>query len=525
MKSTQANSQESKDPQEKSSLLVPLILSILVFFASLVATVTFWFNYRENLQEQAQTKFENETARISSLISTRFTRYEVALRGAQGLFAVSEEITRDQWKKYVNTLDISKNFPGILAFAYVQLVTAQEKLNHTKQIQGQGFANYEIKPPGDRELYAPVIYLEPFSGANLEAFGFDIFSEKTRRISLEKARDTGSVSLTDRIILVQEKDSPQEQSGFLISLPVYKHNVALESPDQRQSAITGFVNAPIRIEDFLRKILEEEEEEEDISVEIYDFHVADNLQEDKKIFASKNTISGEKFILAKTIDVADNQWIINFSGPKEFGLNKSETNQPILILAGGIFFSLVLSFSFLLVSSSRQRALRLANSITLDLKKSAEDQKKLIDSLPDLIFRIAKDGTFLEARASSEDLFLFPPKQFLGKKIAEVMPQEITTLTMKAIAQTLSTGNIQSFEYLLTLNGKPMYWEARVNKLNNEEVLLVTRNVTERKVAEFNLKSKTAEFERMNKIMIDRELKMVEMKVEIKKLKGTPQNE
>ena len=57
---------------------------------------------------------------------------------------------------------------------------------HTAQVRAEGYPAYEVHPVGDRETYSSIIYLEPFTGRNLRAFGFDMFNEPIRRAAMER---------------------------------------------------------------------------------------------------------------------------------------------------------------------------------------------------------------------------------------------------------------------------------------------------------------------------------------------------
>jgi len=97
-----------------------------------------------------------------------------------------------------------------------------------RQIREEGFPNDDIKPDGDRPEYSSIIFLEPFNWRNQRAFGYDMFSEPTRKEAMVKARDTGLAAVSGQINLLQET-SKDVQAGFLIYLPVYRKEEVLYS--------------------------------------------------------------------------------------------------------------------------------------------------------------------------------------------------------------------------------------------------------------------------------------------------------
>ncbi len=73
------------------------------------------------------------------------------------------------------------------------------------------------------------------------------------------------------------------------------------------------------------------------------------------------------------------------------------------------------------------------------------------------------------------------------------------------------------------VNGQNFYASVLLNKVEIEGRMVLqatVRDIGKQKKAEEELNTKLAEFERMNKVMIGRELKMVELKSKIKRLEG-----
>jgi len=105
----------------------------------------------------------------------------------------------------------------------------------------------------------------------------------------------------------------------------------------------------------------------------------------------------------------------------------------------------------------------------------------IFQALPDLYFRMAADGGILDYRAGrSSDLYT-APEQFLGRRVADVMPPDVAQQVMGGIARVLGGQDIVVLEYQLPLPTGPEYFEARLLPVREAEVVAVVRNVTDRR--------------------------------------------
>src|SRR5690606_28529581 len=119
----------------------------------------------------------------------------------------------------------------------------------------------------ERDAYSSILYLEPFTGRNLRAFGYDMFSEPVRREAMERARDSGLPALSGKVTLVQEF-GPEVQAGFLIYLPIYARGTEPETVDARRAALLGFVYSPFRAHDIMDSIFSDSLN--DVDLELFD---------------------------------------------------------------------------------------------------------------------------------------------------------------------------------------------------------------------------------------------------------------
>ena len=341
----------------------------IVLLASLLITFNAWHFARGEVTKRAQAHFDFRVKTIEKGIYERLQAYEFLLRGGSGLFAISEEVTREDWRTYVAKLQINQYYPGIQGVGFSKRILPSEKAAHLRQIRGEGFPQYTIRPDGERPEYTSIIFLEPFDWRNQRAFGYDMFSEPTRKEAMIRARDIGIAALSGKVTLVQEtvKDI---QAGFLIYLAIYRKGEPWETPEQRRKALMGYVYSPFRMNDFMKGILVEKEGYVNLQIFDGDMPLKENLlYRSDTAEESHNYPESRHFATNQSIlEYAGHRWLLSFVSSKYFEENIS-TGYTDFILWLGITISLLLFGMVLSLTKSRSQAIALANT-TLDLEKA-----------------------------------------------------------------------------------------------------------------------------------------------------------
>ena len=127
------------------------ILPWLVLAASLAVTQQLWNKAQHEAARELQTDFDSRVTDVSLRIKQRMELYEQMLLGVQGLFAASKSVGRDEFRAYVNSLNLEQNLPGIQGMGFALIVPAAQKEQHIAAIRKEGFPEYTIKPEGGRD--------------------------------------------------------------------------------------------------------------------------------------------------------------------------------------------------------------------------------------------------------------------------------------------------------------------------------------------------------------------------------------
>lgn len=112
---------------------------------------------------------------------------------------------------------------------------------------------------------------------------------------------------------------------------------------------------------------------------------------------------------------------------------------------------------------------------------SEERNRAIVNALPDIVFILSADGRFLDFHVTDESLLLIKKEDFMGKPIEAMFSAEIAAKVNNGISQAIKTGLLQMFEYDLYLQDSKHYYEARMVKSNDNEVVAIIRDITEAK--------------------------------------------
>jgi PAS domain S-box-containing protein len=143
------------------------------------------------------------------------------------------------------------------------------------------------------------------------------------------------------------------------------------------------------------------------------------------------------------------------------------------------------------------------NGLVMDItdRKQAEEKlqasearyKAILDAIPDLMFRISRDGEYLDLKSEGANITL-SRDEIIGKHLQELLPSDVAAISQVAIAKTLDSGTLQTCEYKLPTPLGVRDYEARLVVSGQDEVLAIVRDITERKQAEVALQNLAQKF-------------------------------
>ncbi|HSQ97279.1 MAG TPA: CHASE domain-containing protein [Rickettsiales bacterium] len=418
----------------------PIVTGIVLLSITLFS----WHSSREYLAEKDYKTFISLTEDVKTAIKNRFLLYEQSLLGGVGFFNASNEVTRKEWLSYSEELNMNTTLIGINGVGFIDYVKVNQPDDLTEylmKMRKDGLKNFVNHPKTKFDTKFVIRYIEP-ENINKAAIGLDIGFEANRREAAERAIVTGKSSLTKKIELVQDnKKSP----GFLLLIPVYKHNTINETPKQREKNIVGWVYAPFIGNNFLKDINNTVDNK--ISLNVYD---GNEVKPENYIYKEFNLKDDKRFEFKETIQLAQTEWTLLWRTNSLFE-GSINSNVPNAILIVGLLFTLLFSALFHLLA-------RLYGYAAKSLAESEERFSLAVEG--------ASDGIWDWEDMSKNKQYWSPQfKKLLGYNVKEIKA------THKNFENLIHQEDIKKFEDIVHNSkniGESFGFEARLKQKSGE---------------------------------------------------------
>jgi PAS domain S-box-containing protein len=129
------------------------------------------------------------------------------------------------------------------------------------------------------------------------------------------------------------------------------------------------------------------------------------------------------------------------------------------------------------------------------LRASEAELRALFGAMTDVMLVLDAEGRYLKIAPTNPSLLYKPPEDLLGKTLREVLPQEQADAFLEHVRRALETGRTVDMEYSLPIGGKEIWFAGRISPMQEDSVLFVARDVTERKRAEEEIRKLNEELE------------------------------
>jgi PAS domain S-box-containing protein len=125
---------------------------------------------------------------------------------------------------------------------------------------------------------------------------------------------------------------------------------------------------------------------------------------------------------------------------------------------------------------------------TQEIRTSEARNRALLENIPDNIFRANREGVIMDFRSSGEKTIFQFPDSFLGKKVDEILEPGLAKSMLASLERAIDTREMQVQDYQIMLDGKMRDHEARYTASSEDEVIVIVRDITDRKQTERELR-------------------------------------
>lgn len=337
----------------------------MVVSSSLVLTFGAWYFVTQQIEEKTTSQFNRAADQVLELVSERMQKYEDGLwGGVSAIHSQGGDISYEEWQVFADSLRIDIKYPGINGIGVIHHV-ATDNLEAYLEDQRRSRPGYNIHPEHDKTEFLPITYIEP-SAVNAGAVGLDIAHETNRYSAALRARDYGTAQITGPIVLVQDEG---RKPGFLFYAPFYSGGTDTSLQDRRNNFV-GMVYAPFVFHKLMDGVLGKDKRQ--VRIRVSD---AGAVLYDEQGETEQETTEDSGFTTAVDLDLYGRTWTFDIWATKSFRQGHA-TDQPLIILLGGIFIDSLLFAIFVLLSRSNRRALSFADRMTHELQVSANSLQK-----------------------------------------------------------------------------------------------------------------------------------------------------
>jgi PAS domain S-box-containing protein len=392
----------------RSSVLLPFI----VLGVCLVTTGISWFVLQHQDDVNARAEFVAQSRQSANEIREDLMGFEEVLQAGAALLAASDTVSPDEWRRFIERLDVPHMYPGIVSLNYAESLGPDEIEAFTQRMRAQGDPDFKIWPEGAREEYAVTALVEPFGPAVTRARGFDLMSEPTRRRAVERARDTGTVSMSGRVHLLPDMTA-NPRPTILLFVPVYRRDSAPGSIAERRAALVGYVTAALHVDTVVAGVLKQRTLPLSLSIWEGEHTTADALVYSKE---SPPTDGLPTFSADVPLSFSGQAWTLRF-GVRRSAAPIAQGNKPLIALAAGIPLSLLLFGIAWSETTLRARATRLATEMT----EAVRQQAKLLDLTHDAVVLRDRDDVIRYWNRAASDAYGFSAEEAIGRTVDELL--------------------------------------------------------------------------------------------------------
>ena len=323
-------------------------LVAISLLTTLMLTLYAWQFVSERQYKQAETNFEMVADNTDEALRYRLEIYQRALEGAAAFAASSGSIGSDQWRDYVERLDIDRAYPGMRGIGFFEAVADSDLPRFRDRLESEFGQAADIHPIVQRPEHFIINRIEPLS-RNYSALGLDLAFEEGRRDAIALSKRRGTPVLTRPIVLVQDS---RQGPGYLLMLPV--------RDDAGQ--LTGrWVYAPLVAEELFSSLIPKQGE--DFALQIHHVVSADRAS---LLYEAGQWPTDPNFQTERTLDLAGQAISLRWANLPPFE-SRFASAAPTITIISGLTITVLLGILLVMLLRREGHILQEVDAATAEL--------------------------------------------------------------------------------------------------------------------------------------------------------------
>ncbi|MGY2374759.1 sensor domain-containing diguanylate cyclase [Pseudomonas sp. SDO524_S393] len=408
------------------------LVALVVFLAGSALTAIIAWAASDLYQQQVRQRFQLLVNERYTRLQERFEDQEQRLGSLRRFFVNSSDVSREEFDGFAQPLLLRAR-----AYAWAPRVfrAQRSQFEHdVSNLRGVPFSirelnsSGELAPAAERDEYVPVLYSQTQSllGSPL---GFDLLAQPLRRSVLERAQKSGKPAVSQPMQLVGVE--PAYATGVLLVAPVSQEG---------QSEPYGYVMAVISMRQLVAEGLPKPDRDNLV------MQIVDTSDTQKRVlYESSNALADSDLIAARRLTLGDHVYALTLRPSQVF--DQANHSSLVTILGMGGLLSLLLGALLYVLVSQRQRALKLVEQRTVQLRlreqelRGAHGQLRSVLNAATQVAIIATDlrGVINTFNAGAEQMLGFKAEQVVGRLTLESLHLP-TELEARAANLSLALG-------------------------------------------------------------------------------------
>lgn len=433
---------KARTPRAWTPYLILIYALLISFFSS--------YYIADTTHKNNQLRFINQVTLFEDNIEGTFSTYTALLLGGRSLFSTSNEIKKNDFKQYVDNLELGTNYQGMTEIGYIK----RDTITNTY----------------------PLTYLEPETPETISQLGFNMFSDPERAQAMQRARDTGRPIAT-RLVTFTTTTGATEH-GFIIFVPLYATQTVPQTVEQRRAELVGFIYSPFYMHQFITGIFGT------VDPTYVDFSILTNSlsNEQSLLFQTPQDSSRRAYRIQREMTIGGTSWFIEYRSTPEFEAN-FERYIGEFIFVIGTSISLALFFLSRSQYDARTAIERSAIRVLQSEQTVQKVNKKIsgiLESINDGFFTINEKMQCTFINNEGARLLSLSTEEALGKSIEELFPEKEYLVLSAFIKKVLSDG-IKTIELF---REETSNWYLVKAYPSEEGVTILMQDITKRKKLE-----------------------------------------